>query len=197
MSGCWAWSVSLERGWGDASNHRPGLWESIERCLSVCIELPRRTAPRTLPNCPGLDATEMTEPISRLVAAVAASNQPRSRRSPRPPACYGIPAYSTLRLLLCRMQASSVGRRETLAMDDAQSSRPTPTSRLLCAAGASVSRPRDLALGPRPERLPRGFTRDDRVRSESGNSLGPLQFRDGGCAGGQRPWGREASDRWF
>ena len=41
--------------------------------------------------------------------------------------------------------------RLTPARDEPRSSRPTLTSRLLRPADASVRRPRDLALGPRPE----------------------------------------------
>jgi hypothetical protein len=41
---------------------------------------------------------------------------------------------------------------EALAKDEPRSSRQTLTSRLLCPGDARVRRPRDVALGPRPER---------------------------------------------
>jgi hypothetical protein len=54
-----------------------------------------------------VDGTELTESSPGSQPRSRRATNPRSRRSPRPLARRRIPAYSTLRLLLCRMQASS------------------------------------------------------------------------------------------
>jgi hypothetical protein len=69
----------------------------------------------------------------------------------------------------CDRTDASVSTTEPLtpARDESQSCRRTLTSRLLCPGDASVRRPRDQALGPRPGRAPDAELGDARLAQES------------------------------
>jgi hypothetical protein len=125
---------------------------SATRTGSAGTRRHRRSAAETPGCCAGSRGGAPREATNRLGRSEPDTQAPPYRQNGAAvrPASLGPRRGPRARL---RPDASARARvRGAPAADEPQSSRPTLTSRPLCPADASVRRPRDLALGPRPER---------------------------------------------